>query len=83
MVVQRIRDYLFDSKRDIQERLLMLLTVTAMSGMVVSFVFSLLGGENPEGILSMFFAFLVFVAVFYFGFKKNAENKANRLCRNA
>ena len=70
-MIQRIKDFLFDSKRDIQERLFLLLTVIAMSGMVMSFIASLINGENPESILNMVVTFILFVVLIYLGLKNN------------
>ncbi len=69
MGIRKFRDYLFDSKIDIQERLFMLLTVTAMSGMVLAFFVSIFNGENIEGLLAMLLAFLMFSLVVYLGFR--------------
>ena len=69
MVIRKFREYLFNSKRDIQERLFMLITLTAMSGMVMAFFVSLFNGENMEGILAMLIAFVFFVFLVYFGVK--------------
>ncbi|MCR4590483.1 MAG: DegV family EDD domain-containing protein [Lachnospiraceae bacterium] len=71
MDIRKFKEYLFDSKTDIQERLFMLITFTAMSGMVASFFVSIFNGENMEGVLSMMVAFIFFCAVVYFGYKHN------------
>jgi len=70
-VIQRIKDFLFDSRRDIQERLFLLLTVIAMSGMVMSFIASVINGENPESILNMIIVFVLLVVIIYLGYKNN------------
>ncbi len=71
MDIRKFREYLFDSKTDIQERLYMIISFTAMSGMVVAFFVSIFNGENMEGVLSMLISFIFFVCVIYFGYKYN------------
>ena len=69
MRIRKIRDYLFDNRKDVQERLFVLLTVIALGGMITAFVASLILGENAEGILAMLFAFLVLTTAIFLGLK--------------
>ena len=69
MSIRKIREYLFDNRKDIQERLFVLLTVIALGGMIAAFVFSLILGENIEGIFAMLFAFLILTVAILLGLK--------------
>ncbi len=70
-MIRKFKEFLFDNKRDIQERLFLLITVIALSGMALSFILSVINGENTEGIISMVFAFIIMTVVVYFGVKYN------------
>ncbi len=70
-MIRRIRDYLLDSSINIQDRLFILLTGIAMSGMVVALVMGILLGENIEGTVSTAVAFVVISGIIVMGVSRN------------
>ena len=67
--IKKFIDYLYDWREDVQERLFMLLTVIALSGMVFAMISGLFIGENASSLLYTLIAFLVFAVITYLGYR--------------
>ena len=67
--IKKFIDYLYDWREDVQERLFMLLTVIALSGMVFAMIGGLFIGENASSLLYTLIAFLVFAVITYLGYR--------------
>lgn len=66
---KEIVKYLFDWKEDVQDRLLVLLTMIALSGMILAFIGGLIVGESFLSMLTIVIAFFVFCPLVYIGYK--------------
>lgn len=67
--IKKFIEYLYDWREDVQERLFMLLTVVALSGMVFAMISGLFIGENATSLLYTLIAFLVFAVITYLGYR--------------
>ncbi len=77
-MIRRIKDYLYDSSVNIQDRLFILLTIIALFGMVMATVVGAATGENAASTISLIVAFFFMSAVSYFGAKmKKVREVAN------
>ncbi len=59
---------LFDQKKDAQERMLILLTLVAMSALFIILIVGIVIGESAEDIVTMVIAFMVFGLLAFFAF---------------
>lgn len=79
-MIRRIKDYLYDSSVNIQDRLFILLTCIALSGMVLALLVGILLGENIEGTISTAVAFVFICIIIFFGVsRKKVRATANFL----
>ena len=62
---------LFDQKKDAQERMLILLTLVAMSALFIILIVGIVIGESAEDIVTMVIAFVVFGLIAYVAFHYN------------
>ena len=62
---------LFDQNKDAQERMLILLTLVAMSALFVIMIVGIVIGESTEDIVTMGIAFVVFGIIAYVAFHYN------------
>lgn len=67
--IKKFIDYLYDWREDVQERLFMLLTVIALSGMILAMGSGLFIGENEVSLLYTLIAFVVFAVITWLGYR--------------
>ncbi len=73
---KEIKDYLYDWQEDVQDRLFILLTTIALSGMLIAFVTGICIGESLESNLSVGLGFCFFCPLVYFAYKYRRINLA-------
>ena len=67
--IRGIISYIFNWKEDVQDRVFMLLTMIALSGMILAAIGSLIVGEAPVSLISTVAAFVVFSILVYTGYR--------------
>ena len=67
--IRGIISYIFNWEEDVQDRVFMLLTMIALSGMILAAIGSLIVGEAPVSIISTVAAFVVFSILVYTGYR--------------
>ncbi len=67
--IKELRNYLFNWQEDVQDRLFILLTTIALSGMIAAFFAGFLFGESAVSTLSVGIAFCFFCPMVFLGYK--------------
>lgn len=71
MFFRKVIDAIQDKKRDIQERLLLLISVIALIALFTVFIGGLFLGENPAGEVVIGAGFILFLLIIYLSMKYN------------
>ncbi|MCR5746502.1 MAG: DegV family EDD domain-containing protein [Lachnospiraceae bacterium] len=70
-MLNKFKEMIFDRKADVQDRLFLMLTAIAMTGMIVALFAGILVGENIEGTVSTIIGFFIMLIMVYTGIKLN------------
>ena len=67
--LQGLMAYLDDSTVEVRERIFVLLSLIALSGIVLALVAGIIIGENPESLAFTFLGFVIFATIVYLGYR--------------
>jgi len=76
--VRRFRNFIFDPSEDVQDRLFILLTVIALTGLLVAVFAGFAFGENLVSLLMTLGSFFIYAAIVFTGYKMHKI----RICAN-
>jgi len=68
--MKELRDYLFDNNEDVQDRLFIVLSLVALTGLLAAGIFGSFTGESPQSMLTTFAGFFFFSILVALAFKK-------------